>query len=192
MLRIPITARSRPIVVGLPPVLTKKTNPNSEFFQAIVLPSNFNLEQRYFAIEILPPELIDEENSYVIAGDNQSLMAILMSSFYPIWVRAVGKVGQKRINPSLDYNNFPFPEISKKQEKLLEEAGGRIHRARGSLKGSTLSEAYAQPYLPDHLVMAHEELDRVVKGIFGLPETATEEDIAEKLFDNYMVLFQKT
>ena len=192
MLRIPVTARSKPIVVGLPPVLTKKTNPNSEFFQAIVLPATFNLNQKYFAIEILPPELIDEENSYVIAGDNQSLMAILMSSFYPIWVRAVGKVGQKRINPSLDYNNFPFPEISKKQEKLLEEAGGRIHRARGSLKGSTLSEAYAQPYLPDHLVMAHEELDRVVKGIFGLPETATEEDIAEKLFDNYLVLFQKT
>jgi protein-tyrosine phosphatase len=107
-------------------------------------------------------------------------------------VRAVGKPEQKKINPSLDYNNFPFPDFNKKQEKLLEEAGGRIHRARGSLKGSTLSEAYIQPHLPDHLVMAHEELDRVVKGIFGLPETASEEDIAQKLFENYMVLFQKS
>jgi len=192
MLRIPVTARSKPIVIGLPPVFTKKTNPNSEFFQAIVLPATFNLRQKYFAIEILPSELIDDENSYVIAGDSQSLMAILMSSFYPIWVRAVGKPEQKKINPSLDYNNFPFPDFNKKQEKLLEEAGGRIHRARGSLKGSTLSEAYIQPHLPDHLVMAHEELDRVVKGIFGLPETASEEDIAQKLFENYMVLFQKS
>jgi hypothetical protein len=40
--------------------------------------------------------------------------------------------------------------------------------------------------------MAHEELDRVVKGIFGLPETASEEDIAQKLFENYMALFQKS
>jgi hypothetical protein len=190
--KFPVTTRSKPIVIGVPPVLARKTNPDLNFLQSIVLPADFSLGQRYFAIEILPPELIDDEKSYVIAGDSQSLMAILMSSFYPIWVRAVGKSDQKKINPSMDYNNFPFPEFSKKQEKLLEEAGGRIHRARGSLKGSTLSEAYKLPRLPDHLVMAHEELDRVVKGIFGLPESATEEEIAQKLFDNYMVLFQKT
>ena len=190
--KFPVTTRSKPIVIGVPPVFARKTNPDLNFLQSIVLPADFSLGQRYFAIEILPPELIDDEKSYVIAGDSQSLMAILMSSFYPIWVRAVGKSDQKKINPSMDYNNFPFPEFSKKQEKLLEEAGGRIHRARGSLKGSTLSEAYKLPRLPDHLVMAHEELDRVVKGIFGLPESATEEEIAQKLFDNYMVLFQKT
>jgi len=40
--------------------------------------------------------------------------------------------------------------------------------------------------------MAHEELDRVVKGIFGLPEDASEEVIVEKLFENYLNLFQNS
>ena len=192
MSKIPVSARQRPIVLGLPRILTDKSNSYSDFLSAITIPKFYSKEQDYFAIEILSPEFIDAENTYVIAGDSQALMAILMSSFYPIWVNAVSKEGRTKVNPLIDYNNFPFPDFNKKQEKLLEEAGGRIHKARGSLRGSTLSEAYGQERLPDHLVMAHEELDRVVKSIFGLPESATEEDIAQKLFENYMVLFQKT
>lgn len=192
MLKIPVTPRQKPLVMGLPPILKEKTNSHSEFFSVIVIPKIYRTEQKYFSIEVLPPELIDLENSYVIAGDSQALMAILMSSFYPIWVKAVGKAEKGKTNPSLDYNNFPFPDFSKKQGKLLEEAGKRIHRARGSLKGSTLSEAYQQPTLPDHLVMAHEALDRVVAEIFGLPENSTEEEIAQKLLEKYLVLFQNT
>jgi len=192
MLKIPVSARQRPIVLGLPRIFTEKTNSYSEFLQAITIPKYFGFDQNYYAIEILPPNLIDSEKTYVIAGDSQGLMAILMSSFYPIWVRAVSKKGQKKINPAMDYNNFPFPEFTKKQGKLLEEAGERIHRARGSLKGSTLSEAYQQPFLPDHLAMAHQALDRVVCGIFGLSENATEEEITQKLFENYLHLFQNT
>lgn len=192
MLRVPVTARRNPIVKGLPPVILEKTNSYSEIYSAITIPKIFRSHQKYYAIEILPPELMDSEKSYLVAGDSPALLAILMSSFYPIWVKAVNKEGKEsgKVNPTLDYNNFPFPEFSKKQGKLLEEAGGRIHRARGSLKGSTLSEAYQQPTLPEHLVMAHEELDRVVKQIFQLPEDASEEVIIEKLFENYLNLFQ--
>ena len=192
MLRVPVSTRSKPIVLGLPPILRPTDQSLLDFYSAITIPKNYKFDQKYFAIEILPPELIDAENSYVIAGDSQALMAILMSSFYPIWVKAVGKEGSNKSNPLLDYNNFPFPEFTRKQEKLLEDAGSRIHRARGSLKGSTLSEAYQQPSLPDHLVMAHEELDRVVKTIFGLPETSTEEEITQKLFENYLIIFQNS
>jgi hypothetical protein len=192
MKKVPVSSRQKPIVQGVPPVFAEKTISNSELFQTIAMPKFFGLEQKYFAIEILPPHLIDSETTYVIAGDSQALMAILMSSFFPIWVRAVSKKGQKKSNPNLDYNNFPFPEFTRKQGKLLEEAGERIHRARGGLKGSTLSEAYQQPHLPDHLAMAHQALDRLMCEIFELPVNATEEEISQKLFEKYLILFQNT
>ena len=50
-------------------------------------------------------ELIDAENSYLIAGDSQALMAILMSSFYPIWVKAVGKEGSNPIYKDIALTN---------------------------------------------------------------------------------------
>jgi len=192
MKKFPVSIRQKPIVLGVPPVVAEKANSNSEFFQAITIPKFFGVYQNYYAIEVLPPHLIDSEETYVIAGDSQALMAILMSSFFPIWVRAVSKKGQKKVNPLLDYNNFPFPEFTRKQKKLLEEAGERIHRARGSLKGSTLSEAYRQPLLPDHLAMAHQALDRLMCEIFELPTNANEEEITQKLFEKYLFLFQNS
>jgi len=34
---------------------------------------------------------MDSENSYLVAGDSPALLAILMSSFFPLWVKAVNK-----------------------------------------------------------------------------------------------------
>jgi hypothetical protein len=38
--------------------------------------------------------------------------------------------------------------------------------------------------------MAHEDSDEAVLEVFGLPSEATNEEIAEKLFNDYRKLFQ--
>jgi hypothetical protein len=53
-----------------------------------------------------------------------------------------------------------------------------------------LSDIYCSGDLPEHLEMAHEDLDDAVLEVFGLPPDASTEDIAEKLFSDYRKLFQ--
>jgi hypothetical protein len=69
MKKFPVSIRQKPIVLGVPPVVAEKANSNSEFFQAITIPKFFGVYQNYYAIEVLPPHLIDSEETYVIAGD---------------------------------------------------------------------------------------------------------------------------
>lgn len=91
MLGIPVSARQRPIVLGLPRIFTEKTNLYSNFLSAITIPKIYRKDQKYFAIEILSPEFIDAEKTYAIARDSQALMAILMSFF-----SNMGKCGKQR------------------------------------------------------------------------------------------------
>ena len=63
-----------------------------------------------------------------------------------------------------------------------------VLKARGRVTGKLLSDIYCSGQIPDHLEMAHEDLDEIVLEIFGLPADASNEQILEKLFSDYMKL----
>lgn len=187
MAHLPVVSRTTPLVRGIPPII-----PSHEVFLSghLVFPRKYFDKQKYFAIEVLPPNLINSEDVYVVAGDNHLIMGFLMSSLFPIWIRGVSGKDEGLVDIKKAYNTFPFPEFNSKQEAKILERVSMIYRARGTSSGKQLSDIYCSGNLPDHLEMAHEDLDEAVLEVFGLPSEATNEEIAEKLFNDYRKLFQ--
>ena len=48
-----------------------------------------------------------------------------------------------------------------------------------------LSDIYSEDELPEHLLMAHEDLDEAILEIYGLPAEATNEEILEVLMKRF-------
>lgn len=187
MKRIPVVAQTKPLIKGVPPIVTDKYE---SFTGNIVIPKFLHSQQNYFSIEVLPSRLIDAEENWVLAGHNDVVMAILMSSLFPIWVRGVAGKEETAVNFKSSYNTFPFPEYSKKQESTLIERVSAVLKARGTSSGRMLSDLYCSGNIPEHLEMAHEDLDEEVLALFGLPTDASKEQILERLFSEYLKRYQ--
>jgi hypothetical protein len=187
MKRLPVVSRTKPLVGGIPPVISIQ---DASLNEHLVLPKRYIQNQKYFAIEVLPPNLIDSDDVYIVAGDNHLIMGFLLSSLFPIWVRHTSGKDNGVIDFKTAYNTFPFPEFNTRQEAKILERVSTVYRARGTSSGKQLSDIYCSGDLPEHLEMAHEDLDDAVLEVFGLPPDASTEDIAEKLFSDYRKLFQ--
>jgi hypothetical protein len=183
-----IKNRSKPLRDDLPPILPSKAVLD---FPSVVIPKKLSTQNHYFAIEILPPELIDKTEFHSLPTDSMAIVGILASSLFPIWVRAISNrsitLGDESANA---YNNFPFPDLSKAQSKALEDKVGNIFQARSVCSFNKLSDLYNQDQLPEHLLMAHEDLDEVLLEIFGLPQEASNEEILEALMSRYAGLIK--
>ena len=173
-----IKSRSKPLRNDLPPILGAKAVWD---FSSIVIPKRLRTKDRYFAIEVLPPYQIDRVEFHGLPSDSLAVVGI--------WVRAISDraitVGEESANA---YNNFPFPDLSKSQNKLLEEKVGKVFKARSTLSFNKLSDIYSEQVLPEHLLIAHEDLDDVLLGIFGLPLGANSDDILEALMKRFTEL----
>ena len=132
-----IKSRSKPLRNSLPPILGVKAVWD---FSSIVIPKRLSTKDRYFAIEVLPPYQIDRAEFHGLPSDSLAIVGILASSFFPIWVRAISDrtvtVGEESASA---YNNFPFPDLSKSQNKLLEEKVGKVFKARSILSFNATS-----------------------------------------------------
>jgi hypothetical protein len=175
--------RSKHLRDELPPILPSKSFWD---FSSIVIPKRLPTQKHYFAIEILPPDKIDKSEFHSLPTDSTSIVGILASSFFSIWVRAISDrsftIGDESANA---YNNFPFPDLTKAQSKALEDKVGKVFQARSVCSFNKLSDLYNQDQLPEHLLIAHEDLDEVLLEIFGLPKDASSEEILEALLSRY-------
>ena len=178
-----IKNRSKPLRNDLPPIIPNKAVLD---FLAVVIPKRLPTQNHYFAIEILMPDQIDKSEFHSLPTDSMAIVGILASSFFPIWVRAISDrsitIGDESANA---YNNFPFPDLTKAQSKTLEDKVGNVFQARSVCSFNKLSDLYNQNQLPEHLLMAHEDLDEVLLEIFGLPQEASNEEILEALMSRY-------
>lgn len=181
-----IKNRYKPIHNDLPPILGTGAIWD---FSSIVIPKRIRTKSQYYAIEVLSPDQIDRAEFHSLPSDSMAIVGILASSFFPIWVRAISDravtVGEESASA---YNNFPFPNLSKSQIKLLEEKVGKVFKARSILGFNKLSDIYSEQVLPEHLLIAHEDLDEVLLDIFGLPLEASNDEILEALFKRFAEL----
>ena len=187
MKRIPVVPSAKPIVIGVPPVLDRL----SYSLRHLIFPKRILSAQKYLAIEVLPAPLIDSAECHAVAGDSLILSGFLMSSLFPIWIRGTSGRNEGMINYKKAYNTFPFPNVSKKEEEEILSRVTAVLRARGTVTGKKLSDIYCSGSIPDHIEMAHEDLDEVILKTFNLPADATNEQILEKLFSEYLRHYSK-
>lgn len=90
-----------------------------------------------------------------------------------------------RISGTITYNNFPFPDTAKEQDKAIQEAAQEVLDARNEFPSSSLGDLCDPTAMPSALRRAHQQLDKAVSAAFGLKNTATDDEILSELFRRY-------
>lgn len=106
------------------------------------------------------------------------------------WTRAVcGRLdSQYRYAASIVYNNFPWPELTEKQQAAIEAAAQGVLDVRTKYPTSTLADLYDPLTMPPELVKAHQALDRAVDAAYGKIAFKTEAERVAFLFERYQQL----
>jgi hypothetical protein len=143
--------------------------------------------REYIPMDYLEPDIIAGNKLFQLPNADLTIFGILMSKVHMAWVRTVCS----HYGPSYSYanticyNNFYFPDISKKQSKKIENTAQAILAARNLYPESTLADLYDKLTMPIELRKAHEANDKVVLEAYGLDNNATESEIVTELFKRY-------
>jgi hypothetical protein len=114
---------------------------------------------------------------------------VMSSSMHMAWTRQVcGRLeGRYRYSTNIVYNNFPWPvQITPAQRNRVERAAQRVIEVRAAFPDSTLADLYDPLSMPQDLVRAHNELDRVVEVCYRAKTFRTDLERLEFLFDLYL------
>lgn len=109
------------------------------------------------------------------------------------WVRAVGgRLGTGlRYSVEICYNTFPFPQISEKQQQLLNTYVLYILQERERFYEKSMAELYHPQKMPAGLRQAHHDLDIAIDLCYRSSPFLTNEERLEFLFKLYQEMRQQ-
>jgi hypothetical protein len=123
----------------------------------------------------------------LIPGATLYEFGVLTSSMHMVWVKAFcGRLEMRfRYSIQIVYNNFPWPIAPETEIKtdVINKAEALLN-IRDADKCS-FANLYNDTAMPNALMNAHLELDKVVKKAYGLNPDATEEESLKKLTELY-------
>ena len=154
----------------------------------LCIPRHSSETRRVVPMVFVDDGSIAHDSTLTVAAAPRWLFAILQSSMFMAWVRAVsGKLESRlRISAELVYNTFPFPELNDDRGHALDRAGQGVLDVRANFPDAALADLYSPLAMPEQLVRAHDELDRLVVTIFaGRRQLALEADRLGVLFERY-------
>ncbi len=157
----------------------------------LALPEVSSENRRVIPAAFLEPEVIAGNKLITFPGADAWLFGMVQSSMFMAWVRAVAGRMKSDISlaPHLTYCTFPFPEPGAEGRRSVEKAARGVLEAREAFPGKSLGELYEPRGMPKELSRAHDELDRVVEGLFeGGQPFRTDADRLAVLFGRYAVL----
>lgn len=151
----------------------------------------------YYTVKPLSPEVIAGDKVYTAIDPDGFLFAIISSSMFITWQRAVG--GRLKSDLSFSntvvWNNLPVPQISEEQRRKVIAAGRKVLAAREAIEERagepvSLADMYASLATMDPaLRAAHDELDSAVDVAFGASRRCSSDEARLKiLFERYQEL----
>ena len=151
----------------------------------------------YYTVKPLSPEVIAGDKVYTAIDPDGFLFAIISSSMFITWQRAVG--GRLKSDLSFSntvvWNNLPLPQISEEQRRKVIAAGRKVLAAREAIEERagepvSLADMYASLASMDPaLRAAHDELDSAVDVAFGASRRCSSDEARLKiLFERYQEL----
>jgi hypothetical protein len=153
----------------------------------LVIPRHVAETRPFFPSAHFGPEVIAGDANFVAEDPDGFGFAVISSSAFITWQRAVGGriKSDLRFSGTFTWNTFPLPRVSDATRHELAEAGRGIVEARAAHPGQSLSDLYAPGAVPRDVLQAHAAVDRIVDGLFGLPDNPTIEERQEALFEAY-------
>lgn len=155
--------------------------------QYLLVPEVSSENRTYIPMGFMPPDVLCSNLAMLLPGATLYHFGILTSSLHMAWMRAVcGRLEMRyRYSIKIVYNNFPWPEPTAAQRDSIERAAQKVLEARDNVHESTYADMYDQNAMPDELRRAHIALDRAVKRVYGLSNTATDVDCVNFLLTEY-------
>ena len=154
---------------------------------SIIVPSVSSERREYVPIGYLSPNTVISNAAFAIYDAEPWLFALLTSRMHMAWLRAVGGKMKTdfRYSNSIVYNNFPVPDLSDADKKVLTEAAFRVLDVREYHCDSTLAELYDPEKMPRSLKEAHGVVDALVDKLYSKHVFVDDEARLSTLFAMY-------
>ena len=175
-----------------PYLFTSIRQPATDYLLVPVVSSEV---RKYIPIGYVKPDIIASNACSVISNATLYTFGVLMSSVHNAWMRAVcGRLESRyRYSNTIVYNNFPWPEGTRKNRHLhngegrgeVEKTAQAILDARAKYPDWSLAELYKEIIMPPELRKAHKENDKAVMQLYGFDPKMSEAEIVAELFKMY-------
>lgn len=153
----------------------------------LVVPQISSERRPYFAVGYLKPKEIVIAPSQSVDNPDPWDFSILSSLLHMVWLRTVGGKLENRLrySPSLVWNTFPVPPLTRQNKADLTHCAENILLAREAHFPATIADLYDPDEMPDDLRRAHEENDEVLERIYIGRRFRNDTERLEKLFELY-------
>lgn len=182
---------SRPKLASTPHLFAQITQNTKENF--IIVPSVSSENRKYVPIGFMDKDIISTNLCLIISDPEVYLFGIITSYMHNLWLKAVGGyLGTSiRYSKEVVYNTFPFPNISEKQKKEIEELVLNILDEREQHSEKTLAQMYDPDKMPKGLKEAHNQLDLAIEKCYRSKPFENDEERLEYLFKLYEEMTNK-
>lgn len=159
--------------------------------QSFMLVPRVSSENRdYVPMGFLEPECLASDAIQILPDVKMWHFGVLESRLHMAWMRVVcGRLkSDYRYSAGIVYNNFPWAELTDGQKLAIGATAQAIIEVRNRYPEASLADLYDRSSMPDDLLHAHWENDRVVAEAFGISSERTDEEIAVELMRRSMRL----
>lgn len=159
----------------------------------IVVPRVSSERREYLLCGFLDPKTIILDRSQVIYDPEVHVFGILSSSMHMVWTNQITGRLETRINysSSINYNNFPFPDITDRRKTEITQCAFRILDERENHPEKTLAELYDPDKMPKGLFEAHQTNDEVIEKCYRSRPFESYEQRLEYLFKLYEEMIEE-
>jgi len=156
----------------------------------LLVPRHSSENRRFLPIGFIQPDWLSGDANLMVTGASLFHFGVLSSTMHNTWMRTVcGRLkSDYRYSAGIVYNNFPWPEASDKQRKVIEAAAQGVLDARAKFPDATLADLYDPLTMPPELTRAHQSLDKAVDAAYGRKKFASEAERVAFLFERYQAL----
>ena len=154
----------------------------------VAIPRVVSETRPFYTAAHLSEDVIAGDQLYTALDPDGFLFAIISSSMFITWQRAVGghMKSDLRFSNKIVWNTLPLPEVSDKQRTAIIAAGQGVLDARAEQPGVSLADMYNPLAMAPSLLKAHRALDRAVDRAFGARKALeTNEQRLTLLFKRY-------
>lgn len=153
----------------------------------LIIPKVSSEKREYVPIGFMKPSSLASDLVFIVSDATLYHFGILNSSVHMAWMRTVaGRLkSDYRYSKDIVYNNFPWPEISDKQKKKIEETAKGILTARSAHSDCSYADLYNSLTMPEDLLKAHITNDKAVMKAYGFKASISEAEIVAELFKRY-------
>jgi hypothetical protein len=158
---------ARPFLADTPHLFAQITQPAGKDY--ILIPSTSSEMRKYIPMGFFTSDYIVANSCHIIPDGALYHFGILTSGMHMAWMRYVcGRLkSDYRYSKEIVYNNFPWPDPSKKQVVAIEKAAQGVLDTRAQFPNFSLADLYDPVAMPSALSKAHQKLDKAVEAAYG-------------------------